>query len=151
LRLDKTFKLPAPETRSAGSSHARESRTNDRFWDRRLQLQMTLTGAKQNNGSSPPGDPSALELGDPVILGRYGEAAEQLRTLEEAASLVCAQNEKSRQLPGGASLGRQVAAKSINLRQLRGALVSPSLIEPLELLFASSLAPQSHHRLKKRS
>jgi hypothetical protein len=32
-----------------------------------------------------PGDRSAFELGEPVILACYGEVAEQLRTLEEAA------------------------------------------------------------------
>jgi hypothetical protein len=32
-----------------------------------------------------PGDPSACELGELVILGSYGQVAEQLRTLEEAA------------------------------------------------------------------
>jgi hypothetical protein len=31
-----------------------------------------------------PGDPWACELGEPAILGSYGQVAEQLRTLEEA-------------------------------------------------------------------
>jgi hypothetical protein len=31
-----------------------------------------------------PSDPWACELGEPAILGSYGQVAEQLRTLEEA-------------------------------------------------------------------